>query len=169
VPAVKALAELALLEGRHEMARTRLQMLQEQAAEAPQTELAPWLAWVALQEGEEAEAEALLARATHQATTEQHQLALVETLCVHARLETRQGRWEQAQEDLRRALGLCQTMPYPYAEAKALYVYGLLHAAKGEPDQARARYKAALAICVRLGEGNYRLHIESAIAALEQR
>ena len=75
----------------------------------------------------------------------------VETLRVHAKSLSMQGRAEGARASLEEALSWARSMPYPYAEARILNEYGMLHVREREPKVARGRLCAALEIFGRLG------------------
>src|SRR5262249_24921538 len=122
-----------------------------------------------LEQGDLLRADDILRDALARARTEDHLLALVEALRLHALLETRQQSWQEAESTLEEALALARAKSYPYAEAKALYVYGQLDASRGEPEQARQHFEQALAICARLGERLYAEHIERALLELPRR
>jgi tetratricopeptide (TPR) repeat protein len=164
-----ALAERDLLDGRPDVATSRLEPLLDRAGqqEGVVTYLLPLVAWAALDQGNEARAAALLDECLARAVPERIRLGQVDALRVLAALRLWQNRRQEAEAALNDALALSRAMPYPYAEAKALYVYGLLHSTSSEPAQARVRFEAALAICRRLGERLYAERIERALGGLD--
>lgn len=157
-------AERELLEGHTEAARALLMPL----LALPDEEHIPWhfLAWAALERGQEAEAEAWVAEAL-QRTTERHEFDWwLNPHLVEALLRSHQGRYVEAETALEHALAALWPIPATYHEAKALYFSGLLHVQQGEPVQARERLEAANAILHQLGERLYAEQAERALAKL---
>jgi ATP/maltotriose-dependent transcriptional regulator MalT len=148
------LAEVEILHGRADGARTRLLPLLDR----PGVEgffvvmlILPTLAWAYLEAGEMREAERTIAQALHHIRAHDMRLLLVEALRVQALILIRQDARQDAEQIMLEGLGLAREMPNPYAEARLLHVYGRLCARQGEPAQARERLDAALAIFRRLG------------------
>jgi tetratricopeptide (TPR) repeat protein len=151
------LAQLDLLEGRPDAARTRILSLSPAVYhDGLFEEIVPHgygslLALASLELGEVAEAERVVRETIAHARATQSQPGLVEALWAAARIALRQGRSADAAMYLDEALPLARAMPNPHAEARLLEVYGRLHAAGGETERARQSLRAALAIFQRLG------------------
>ena len=98
-----ALAERDLLAGEPAAARDRLQPLLDRPGqqEALVTYLLPYLAWAALDLGDEAQAEELLDQCLMRATDERIRLAQVDALRVRVLQRTRQGRFADASRGAR--------------------------------------------------------------------
>jgi hypothetical protein len=161
------LAEEELLNGRPEQARALTEPLGHEVLEAAISCDYPMpAAQLYTETGAEAEAEALLARATAHAIVQDNWLQLVNIARGYALLAERRTHFDEAQRRVEEALALCQRMPYPYGEAKTLFEYGRMLTRRRRCVEAREKYQAALAICERLGEGLYRPHIERALAQL---
>jgi transcriptional regulator with XRE-family HTH domain/tetratricopeptide (TPR) repeat protein len=169
-PAISALSECDLLEGRVAPAYQRLSEFCARPAVQGWVHLwlhgLPLLAWAQLELGDVAASAHTSQTAVARARARSYPIMLVDALRIHAMVNAHQKRYVEATGDLNEALSLCQTLPYPYAEAKALRVYGQVEAARGDPVAATERFMAALAICDRLGEGLYRPFIVRDLAAL---
>jgi len=161
-------AECELLAGQPEPANARLLrwFSGDPMQERTRIELGVLRAWVAVELGIEADAEAWVTETVEVARTRHMHLVLPDALRVQALWAMRQRRWKKAERALEEAVDLSRAMPYPYAEAKALYVLGQLWAARGESARARRRYSEASAICQRLGERLYGEAIERSLALL---
>jgi transcriptional regulator with XRE-family HTH domain/tetratricopeptide (TPR) repeat protein len=151
------LAQLDLLEGRPDAARTRILSLSPAVyhdgffEEVVPHGYGSLLALASLELGEMAEAERVVSETIAYARATQSQPGLVEALWAAARVALRQGRGTDAAAYLDEALPLARAMPYPHAEARLLRMYGDLHAIRDEPGPARERWASALAIFRRLG------------------
>jgi tetratricopeptide (TPR) repeat protein len=145
------LAELDLLRGEPEVARSRLEVMRRipgrEAHDA--LYLAPTLAQAYLRMGELERAGSLLADALEQIRALGHRIALVEVLIVQAAVLIRRQRWDDAEDSIVEGLELARGMPYPFAEARLLEEHGALLAATGR-FSGPARKQAA-AIYNRLG------------------
>jgi tetratricopeptide (TPR) repeat protein len=165
------LAELDVLAGRPEAARTRLAPLLDHPGlpEANVTPLLPVLAWAHLEAGDVDHAAAVAAQAIARLRPESLRAYLVDALRVQAMIAIRRERWEEATAALEEGLELARSMPYPYAEGRLLHVYGQMYRQKGEPGPARQRLEAALSIFRRLGARKDTERVEQALAATVRR
>jgi tetratricopeptide (TPR) repeat protein len=176
-PAISALSECDLVEGRIGPARQRLSEFctrptvhgWERGWEYLWLQGLPWLAWAQLASGDCEESARTIQTAVARARARSYPLILVDALRIQAMVAAQQEQYHAATGDLDEAITLCQAIPYPYAEAKALWVYGQLEAARGHPVAATDQFAAALAICDRLGEGLYRTYIERDLRPLAQK
>jgi tetratricopeptide (TPR) repeat protein len=161
-------AEAQLAHGQAESALVQL----EPFFDRPETwndMAAPLLAWAYAATGQVTRARESLKKICEFAMSNQNVLLASDAWRVEALLAIRLQRWSEAEALLDKSIAESRKLPYLYAEAKALWIYGSLHVARGQLDRGQECYQAALAICERLGEGLYRPHIESGIAALKQR
>jgi tetratricopeptide (TPR) repeat protein len=151
--AAGVLAELAVLQGRPEVAVARLVPLLDRPGleEFDVTYFLPVLAWAHLELGDLAQAEHTIEQALRRMRAEQLRLMLVDALRVQALILLRRRHWDEAAHALQEGLALARAMPDPYAEARLLQVHGQLHAEQDEPERAQERLAAALAIFRRLG------------------
>jgi ATP/maltotriose-dependent transcriptional regulator MalT len=168
------LAQLDLLEGRPDSARTRILSLSPATyrdgtfAELEPHGYGPLLALAHLQLGDLAEAERVVDETVVHARATQAQPGLVEALRVAALIALRQGRPADAAACLDEALPLARAMPYPYAEARLLAAYGSLHVERDAPEVARQHLEAALAIFQRLGAGKDVEHTAQQLTSLSR-
>jgi class 3 adenylate cyclase/tetratricopeptide (TPR) repeat protein len=163
------LAERDLVLGHPEAARARLAPLiaRLDPQQLHASTLYP-LAWAYAELGDLAQAEAVALQAVTRARADNHLVALVDVLWVHALVAIRQERWPEAARALEETLALAHRMPYPYAEACALALYGTMHIQKGEPALARERLAAALAIFRRLGARKDAGKVEEALTDMSE-
>ena len=164
--AVEALAERDLVQGRPEAARQRLAPDTSSAgdAEADSGSHTVSLAWAELDLGRAETAVALLERAVASVAKTENAHTQLLALRVRARLDGRQGRYDEGLAGLEQALTLARAMPAPCAEAIILYECGLLYLHYGDAELARGSLEAALAIFRRLGERLYAEQVERALA-----
>jgi transcriptional regulator with XRE-family HTH domain/tetratricopeptide (TPR) repeat protein len=160
-------AECALLAGQPQVANARLLpwFTGEPMQERTRLELSVLRAWAAVELGEEADADALVADTVQSARACDMRLILPDALRVQALWAIRRRRWEEAERAVNEAVSVAHEIRYPYAEAKALYVSGQMWAAKDEPARARACFEEALGICRQLGERLYGDTIKRSLAA----
>ena len=163
----RALAALALAQGRPDAARQHLEPLLDRPGleEFAVTYFLPILAWAHLEAGDLSKAEQTIGQALRRIRAENLNLVLVEALHVQAMILIRQGMDREAEASLREGLTLATAMPYPYAEGRLLHVYGVLHAQQKKPEAARKRLDAALAIFQRLGARKDIEQVERELAA----
>ena len=123
------MAEIEILEGRPEMAGTRLLPLLDRAdlEECDVTMLLPVLAWALLEQGQVDPAVRALEQAIVRARSADMRLVLVDALRVQAMIALRCGRQDNAACSLEEGIALARGMPYPYAEGRLLELYGRLH------------------------------------------
>jgi transcriptional regulator with XRE-family HTH domain len=167
-PAISALSEYDLVEGRVDPACQRLREFCARPTvhgwkdgwEHLWLHGLPWLAWAQMALGECEDSVRTIQIAVARARALTYPLILVDALRIQAMIAAQQQQYHAATDDLDEAITRCQALPYPYAEAKALWVYGQLEVMRGDPGAATDRFAAALSICDRLGEGLYRPHIE---------
>jgi tetratricopeptide (TPR) repeat protein len=155
------LAELDLIEGRSEIAKSRLDPLLAQD-DATLGVLLPISAWAHLELGDLARAAEIARDAVDRARANGEVYHAVHALWVQARVLTEFGHWDLAGQAVTEGLDLARSMPFPYLEARLLRADGLLAAARGEPGRALERLEHAIDIFRRLGAG---LDAESTEAA----
>jgi class 3 adenylate cyclase/tetratricopeptide (TPR) repeat protein len=165
--AQRNLAEGDLLAGRPQAALDRLLPLLAR----PGLEDSPLLlavvgqAYVAL--GNEAQAQATIARALERARADEDHAEISEALLAAAMLAIRQNRWDDARDALDQGVTMDQRTGYLWALARFLYEYGRMHQLRGEPAEARRRWEEARAIFARLGARRYLDMTEQALAGLD--
>jgi tetratricopeptide (TPR) repeat protein len=148
--AQESLAALAILEGRADEARDRLQgVVEHEAADLPS--LLPTLAWAHLELGETERALELAQRAAREARERQALYSMPEALRVEGMALRRHGRLEEARAALTEGRERAAAMPKPYDEAGILVELALLERDEGDAAAARAHLEAALRIFRRLG------------------
>jgi len=153
VMAQSFLAELDLLEGHAESARSRvLAVLERFGPEVGDNAyLLPKLAWAHLELGDLAQAEAAAEEAVAFAQRIDDFLNLVEAVRVQALILMARQRWAEAEQILSGILLQTQSTCYPWGEARVLDTYALLHMRRGAHGLARERLEAGLALYTRLG------------------
>jgi tetratricopeptide (TPR) repeat protein len=120
--AQKLLAECDLVEGRPDVARSRLvPLLDRPGLEEPYvTDLLSVLAWAHLEVGNVVQAADGVAQAIGRMRTENERRGLVDALRVQAMVATRQERWADAERALEEGLALARRMPAPVRAAPSI-------------------------------------------------
>jgi transcriptional regulator with XRE-family HTH domain/tetratricopeptide (TPR) repeat protein len=140
--AVTRRAELDIVQGDAEKARTRLQdVLDAIGPDEWETTFAlPTLAWAQVELGDLAAARAVLARALHRARIPGMRLALIDALRVRALLALAQGEMAVADRAVARGLVLAWLMGFPAAEDRFLAVSRVTEERSYLPESPQLRH-----------------------------
>lgn len=161
------LAERDLVAGRPADARARIEpWLAMPEGERDVTMVLPLLAWAYVDLGDDARAEAVLARAEARVRDESLPPSVMEVSRVRALLAIRQGRRDDAIGAIEQALTIARSLAYPHGHAKSLYTAGLVYLRDGKTEQARACLTAARTTLGMLGERLYGEPVEDLLASL---
>jgi tetratricopeptide (TPR) repeat protein/transcriptional regulator with XRE-family HTH domain len=159
-------AHLDLLQGRPDAAVSILRAQVKEAEPNPDLTILPLLAEAYVQSGNLVQAEQVVLRALHQASTAGDRRTLMGALRVHGMLLTRRAHWSEAARVLDQAVALAESMQTPWEEAQIRYEFGMMHAAFGHRQPAREQIKEALAISSRLGAKKDSERTEQALASV---
>jgi predicted ATPase/DNA-binding XRE family transcriptional regulator len=161
-------AEIDILEGRPEAARTQMETLLGRfgSEHGDYANLLPKLAWAYLELRDLAQASGVAAQAVAFAQQIDDFLNLVEAIRVQALVLMAEKHWAEAEGVLAEILSETQRRCYPWGEARVLDTYGLLHIRAGDSVSARERLEAALSIYARLGARKDVTRIEQELVRL---
>jgi tetratricopeptide (TPR) repeat protein/transcriptional regulator with XRE-family HTH domain len=161
-------AEVDLLEGRPDSARTRVEavLARLDPEEWQVLDALPALA-AAHEAGEKLpKAEEAIEKAIDRARAQNVVLSLAPALVVRGRLMAAKRDWSEAERALEEAIQLAREMPCPYFEAQGLYESGSACAKRGDLPMARLSLEQSLPIFQRLGASLYVDRTEQALLEL---
>ena len=163
-------AEVDLLEGRADPARTRVESVlgRLDPEEWQVLDALPTLAAAYEAGGNVSKAEQTIRKAIERARDRNVVLSLVPALVVRGRLMAAQEDWASAERDFEEAVHIAREMPYPYCEAQGLYEAGNACARRGDVQRARVSLEQALAIFQRLGAQPLVERTERALGELKE-
>ncbi len=166
---VRGLADIDLLDGRPDAARSRLSgyLAERDTDTVDPIHIAPALVDALVELNELGEAEDLLSRALAEAeTVGLNGGLLARLLTVKGRLQARQERWNESESTLRDAIALAASASTPMNQGRAWFEMGALAVLRGDAGEGRASFRHALTIFQSLGAQPWLERTQSALVEI---